>query len=90
MNEFIFRNLIKDQRLGAFLQILRAAERYPAWLPEKCSTLYRHPRLVCSEPEDELTELFRRRLPWSQRSKEAILDIAPRLPRPKHIIVRDA
>ena len=61
VNEFKFRNLIKDQ--------------YPLWLPEKCQTLYWHARMDCSEPEDEITELFRRRLPASASSKEAIVDM---------------
>eukprot|EP00438_Fugacium_kawagutii_P015591 Skav229724 [mRNA] locus=scaffold49:372576:374408:- [translate_table: standard] len=61
VHEFKFRNLIKDQ--------------YPLWLPEKCKTLYWHPRMQCSEPEDEITELFRRRVPLSASSKEAIGDM---------------
>eukprot|EP00435_Cladocopium_sp_Y103_P027957 s1218_g6.t3 len=57
VHEFKFRNLIKDQ--------------YPLWLPEKCGTLYWHPRMDCVEPEDtdEITQLFRRRVPLSASSK---------------------
>ncbi|CAK9028438.1 Uncharacterized protein SCF082_LOCUS18366 [Durusdinium trenchii] len=59
--EFKFRNILKDQ--------------YPLWLPEKCQTLYWHPRLDCTEPEDEITELFRSFVPLSATSKEPIVDM---------------
>lgn len=56
--EFLHRNLIQDQ--------------YPKWLPDKCKTLYSHPRLVCDSVEDDITDLFRRRLPHSATSKDPI------------------
>ena len=54
------RNLIQDQ--------------YPKWLPNRCSTLYQHPRLVCDETRDEITDLFRMRIPHSAVSKDPIQD----------------
>lgn len=56
--EFAHRNLIQDQ--------------YPEWLPSKCSTLYHHTRLTCDTTEDDITELFRRRIPHSATSKDPI------------------
>lgn len=56
--QLIHRNLIQDQ--------------YPQWLPGKCETLYSHPRLSCDTVEDDITELFRRRLPHSATSKDPI------------------
>lgn len=58
---FLHRNLIRDQ--------------YPKWLPDKCETLYNHPRLTCDEVEDDITELFRRRIPQSATSKDPIESI---------------
>jgi len=55
---FAHRNLIQDQ--------------YPQWLPNKCETLYSHARLTCDTVEDDITELFRRRLPHSATSKDPI------------------
>ncbi|CAE7502103.1 unnamed protein product, partial [Symbiodinium pilosum] len=55
------RNLIQDQ--------------YPKWLPNRCSTLYHHPRLVCDETRDEITDLFRMRIPHSAVSKDPIQDM---------------
>ena len=52
------RNLIQDQ--------------YPKWLPNRCATLYQHPRLVCDEEKDEITDLFRTRIPHSAVSKDPI------------------
>lgn len=59
--QFTHRNLIQDQ--------------YPQWLPEKCNTLYNHPRLDCDTVEDDITDMFRRRLPYSASSKEPIESI---------------
>ncbi|CAJ1401177.1 unnamed protein product [Effrenium voratum] len=60
--EFKYRNLIQDQ--------------YPQWLPDKCQTLYWHPQLECIQLEDEdITDLFRRRIPNSATSKEPIVDM---------------
>lgn len=56
--EILHRNLIQDQ--------------YPKWLPDRCQTLYGHPRLTCDSHEDELTALFRRRIPHSATSKDPI------------------
>ncbi|OLQ11086.1 hypothetical protein AK812_SmicGene5189 [Symbiodinium microadriaticum] len=52
------RNLIQDQ--------------YPKWLPNRCATLYQHPRLVCDEVQDDLTDFFRKRIPQSATSKDPI------------------
>ena len=49
-------------------------EQYPEWLPDRCA-LYRHRKLHCDLLEDDLTALFRRRIPQSARSKEPIEDI---------------
>lgn len=59
--ELMHRNLIQDQ--------------YPQWLPDRCETLYGHPRLTCDTVEDDITELFRRRMPHSATSKDPIYDI---------------
>lgn len=59
--QLLHRNLIRDQ--------------YPEWLPDRCATLYRHKNLRCDLVEDEVSELFRRRIPQSARSKEPIEDL---------------
>ena len=38
--------------LRASKRIRGKPPRYPMWLPEKCGTLYWHPRMDCMEPED--------------------------------------
>ena len=55
------RNLIRDQ--------------YPKWLPNRCATLYQHPRLVCDQERDAVTQLFRNRIPHSAVSKDPIEDM---------------
>lgn len=59
--EFAHRNLIQDQ--------------YPKWLPDKCQTLYNHPRLSCDIVKDDITEVFRKRIPNSATSKDPIESI---------------
>jgi len=56
--EIAHRNLVQDQ--------------YPQWLPDPCATLYSHPRLTCDGIEDEITALFRRRIPHSATSKDPV------------------
>ncbi|CAK0793895.1 unnamed protein product [Prorocentrum cordatum] len=56
--EISHRNLVQDQ--------------YPRWLPDKCDTLYRYEGLTCDTVQDDITELFRRRIPHSAVSKEPI------------------
>ena len=56
------RNLISDQ--------------YPQWLPNRCETLYQHPRLSCDEVQDDITEFFRRAIPHSATSKDPIEHMA--------------
>eukprot|EP00929_Paragymnodinium_shiwhaense_P006773 TRINITY_DN110732_c0_g1_i1.p1 TRINITY_DN110732_c0_g1~~TRINITY_DN110732_c0_g1_i1.p1 ORF type:complete len:632 (-),score=93.15 TRINITY_DN110732_c0_g1_i1:41-1936(-) len=58
---FKHRNLIQDQ--------------YPPWLPNKCETLYWHEKLKCDTLEDDITALFRRRMPLSATSKDPVPDI---------------
>ncbi|CAJ1381178.1 unnamed protein product [Effrenium voratum] len=55
------RNLIRDQ--------------YPKWLPDKCATLYQHPNLHCDNVQDDLTQLFRERIPHSAVSNEPVEDM---------------
>ncbi|CAE8684064.1 unnamed protein product, partial [Polarella glacialis] len=50
-------------------------DQYPQWLPKKCEALYSHPRIDCDTEEDDITELFRRRIPHSATSKDPISDI---------------
>jgi len=55
------RNLIQDQ--------------YPPHLPNKCQSLYGHPRLTCDEERDDITAVFRKRLPESATSATPIKDM---------------
>eukprot|EP00435_Cladocopium_sp_Y103_P052370 s1907_g16.t1 len=50
-------------------------EQYPQWLPQKCETLYGHPKLKCDDVEDDITELFRERIPHSATSKDPVQDM---------------
>eukprot|EP00928_Gymnodinium_smaydae_P011482 TRINITY_DN1422_c1_g1_i2.p1 TRINITY_DN1422_c1_g1~~TRINITY_DN1422_c1_g1_i2.p1 ORF type:complete len:713 (-),score=119.67 TRINITY_DN1422_c1_g1_i2:172-2310(-) len=52
------RNLIRDQ--------------YPQWMPDKCESLYRHPRLRCDEVYDDINELFAAFLPESATSSAPV------------------
>ena len=51
-------------------------EQYPEWLPNKCETLYGHPRLSCDDRDDDITQLFRERIPQSATSKDPVEDMA--------------
>lgn len=51
-------------------------EQYPQWLPNKCETLYGHQRLSCDDRDDDITQLFRERIPQSATSKDPVEDMA--------------
>lgn len=59
--ELLHRNLIQDQ--------------YPPWLPDKCTTLYGNTRLTCDTQIDDITTLFRTRIPHSSTSKDPVESI---------------